>query len=55
MMCRCYKLITRPQLVHIGTEQVLGRDYKISQEMRPMDLAPLFDDVWTGSQVGRVI
>ena len=35
--------------------QVLGRDYKISQEMRPMDLAPLFDDVWTGSQVGRVI
>jgi hypothetical protein len=30
-----------------------GHTYAISQEMEPDDLAPIFSDVWTGSQVWR--
>ena len=32
---------------------VNGHVYQISQEMEPDDLAPIFSDVWTGSQVWR--
>ena len=42
-------------IIYIYHEQVLGRDYQISQQMRPLDLAPLFEDVWTGSQVIRIL
>jgi hypothetical protein len=30
-----------------------GHTYAVSQEMEPDDLAPIFSDVWTGSQVWR--
>jgi hypothetical protein len=38
------------RVVHV---RVHDHTYAISQEMEPDDLAPLFTDVWTGSQVWR--
>jgi len=44
----CVDISERVVKVTIGPEL-----YHISQEMEPDDLAPLFSDVWTGSQIWR--